>query len=80
MKRRNRLVPDDSPPEARQLAANRTRPLVEHYGENILALSIESLAASCYLQGVRDAFQASIRTVGTVSAHCITLKHELPKP
>ena len=42
---------------ARQLADRRTRDFISHYGANITAMPIQTLAASCYLQGVNDCFE-----------------------
>jgi hypothetical protein len=44
----------DVPMDALMLAARRTGDMVTHYGRNIRNLPIESLANSCYLQGVND--------------------------
>ena len=81
MKRKSSyIIPDDSPPGARELAVSRTKELIRHYGENILHMPIEALAASCYLQGIRDAIHVEMRVTGTITASGITLTHELPKP
>ena len=47
----------DTPEVARKLAVNRTREMLIHYGRNITSLNIETLALSCYLQGVNDCFE-----------------------
>lgn len=46
----------DIPAGCMELAKKRTLPLLEHFGCNIRAMSIETLAASCYLQGIEDHF------------------------
>lgn len=44
----------DIPAGCVQLGERRTADMVTHFGRNIRAMRIETLAASCYLQGVED--------------------------
>lgn len=44
----------DIPAGVVRVAEKRTLPLVHHYGQRITLLDIDTLAASCYLQGVED--------------------------
>lgn len=46
----------DIPIGTAQLAERRTRDMVRHYGACITAMNIQTLAMSCYLQGVNDCF------------------------
>lgn len=46
----------DIPAGVVQMAQRRTRDMLAHYGRNITAMPIETLVASCYLQGVEDCF------------------------
>ncbi len=47
----------DLPPAARKLASSRTAEMILHYGRNITAMNIDTLAACCYLQGIEDCFE-----------------------
>lgn len=44
----------DLPESSVDLAQRRTRDMMAFYGRNITSMPIESMAASCYLQGVSD--------------------------
>jgi hypothetical protein len=44
----------DVPIEAIKLAEKRTDPILRHYGKCITGISIQTLVASAYLQGVSD--------------------------
>jgi len=46
----------DIPAGVVQMAQRRTRDMLAHYGRNITAMPIETLVASCYLQGIEDCF------------------------
>ena len=52
---------NDIPIGCVELARNRTADMIQHYGNNIRSMSIEVLCASCYLQGVEDAYRAEVR-------------------
>lgn len=52
----------DVPDYALRLASRRTGDMVSHYGRNIRAMPIETLAASCYFQGVNDCLDAVVKT------------------
>lgn len=44
------------PEGVKPFAIRRTTDMVSHYGHNIRSMGVETLAASCYLQGIEDAF------------------------
>lgn len=46
----------DLPEGIKLFAIRRTADMVSHYGRNIRSMGVETLAASCYLQGIEDAF------------------------
>lgn len=46
----------DIPAGVVEMAQRRTRDMLAHYGRNITAMPIETLVASCYLQGIEDCF------------------------
>ena len=46
----------DIPTGVVQMAQRRTKDMLAHFGRNITAMPIETLVASCYLQGVEDCF------------------------
>jgi hypothetical protein len=48
---------NDLPADAVKVAERRTADMVTHFGRNIRAMGIETLAASCYLQGIEDCLQ-----------------------
>lgn len=43
------------------MAQRRTKDMLDHYGRNITSMPIETLVASCYLQGVEDAMNYAIK-------------------
>lgn len=51
----------DVPDYSLQLALRRTGDMASHYGRNIRAMPIETLAASCYLQGVNDCLDGIVK-------------------
>lgn len=50
----------DTPKPVLELARNRMRDFIRHYGFNILDVGLDTLVESAYLQGVEDAMQAVI--------------------
>lgn len=54
-------VRHDVPEGCVLLAVKRTSSILSNFGRNIALMSIEQLTASCYLQGVEDAFVAETR-------------------
>lgn len=47
---------NDIPASVIRLAERRTGDFIGHYGRNIRSMPIETLCASCYLQGIEDCF------------------------
>lgn len=57
MKKPLQIEWSDIPLSCEQMAIRRTADMVSHFGNNIRSMRIETLAASCYLQGVEDWFR-----------------------
>lgn len=55
----------DIPAGVVEMAQRRTRNMLAHYGRNITAMPIETLVASCYLQGVEDCFSFHEKRIQT---------------
>ena len=55
----------DIPDGVVQMAQRRTKDMLAHYGRNIASMPIETLVASCYLQGVEDCFALHEKKLNT---------------